>query len=305
MFRRLALLLLLGLFAVPAAAQQLPTLNIAGPPAAEPDVRRLQAMNLDRLSGAVALSGLADPGPPIPVFVEPEGTELATSTPSWVAGFATGADGVVVVFPARVGAYPYDSLEELVQHEVAHILIDRAAGGRPVPRWLHEGIAMTAGERWGLEDNWRFAVDLAKVGEVRIDDLDRLFANPASVHHAYAVSGSFVHFLLRRHGPEVTSALLAELASGRGFAEAFVDVTGETLGVAEEEFWRRQTFWFRWLPLVSSSTVLWIGVTALALLAFVRRRQRDAELEAGWEEAEERAAAAAAERAEKRREWIH
>lgn len=309
MRRRLALLLLAAALAVPAGAQRLPDLEITGPTAATADVRRLQAMNPERLAGAAALAGLADPGPPIRVLVVPEGTPLAEQTPSWVAGFATGAEGAVVVFPARAGAYPYDSLEELLQHEVAHVLVDRAAAGRPVPRWLHEGIAMTAGERWGLGDNWRFAVDLTRAGEVRIADLDRLFANPGSVPRAYAVSGSFVNFLLRRHGRGVSAALLAEIAAGRGFDDAFTNVTGETLAAAEEAFWRRQTLWFRWLPLLTSSTVLWIGVTLLALLAFARRRRRDAELAERWAEEERLANEAAAARrlagGETPGGWIH
>ena len=317
MYRLLALLLLTAVVLTPHAPARhppapLPDLQITGPPEAAPDVRRLQHMNLERLVGAVRLSGLADPGPPIRVLVVPEGSSLAEQAPSWVAGYATGAGGAIVVFPARAGAYPYDSLEELLQHEVAHVLIDRAAGGRPVPRWLHEGIAMTAGDRWGIEDDWRFAVDLTRTGEVRLAELDRLFARPGSVSRAYAVSGSFVNFLLRRHGPRVTAELLAEIAAGRSFDDAFGSVAGETLGAAEEAFWRRQTLWFRWVPLATSSTVLWIGVTALALVAIVRRRHRDAELRERWaaEEAARLAGDAAARQAAAGGEagssgWIH
>jgi len=282
-------------------------------------VRRLRRIDPARFAGAMGLAGLTDPGPPIRVLVVPERSELARRTPGWIAGFAAGANGPIVVFPARVGAYPYDSLEELLQHEVAHVLIDRAAGGRPVPRWLHEGIAMTAGDRWGLEDRGRFAVDVARSGEVPLASLDRLFAGPdAAVRRAYAVAGSFVNDLLRRYGPQVTGELLAGIATGRSLDRAFEDATGDSLADAEARFWRRQTFWNRWLPLLASSTVLWLGVTLLALLAFHRRRQRDAALMERWEREDAALARAAARRAaeergiveergeaERPREWVH
>jgi hypothetical protein len=297
----LLLWLLPAATAAAAAVQEeprLPELSFEAGEGMGAAARRLEAMDRQRLTGAVRLSGLSDPGPPIRVLLVPEDAPLARQTPSWVAGFASGPWNPVVLFPARPARYPYDSLEDLLQHEVAHVLIDRAAAGRPVPRWLHEGIAMTAGDRWGLEDSGRFAFEVARRGRVPLTSLDRYFHGPTSdVARAYAIAGGFVNFLLRRHGPEVTGEILAGLAAGRSVDAAFQRATGESLGDAEEAFWRRETFWFRWVPLLTSSTVLWIGVTALALMAIVRRRQRDAELRRRWEEEEEEKERQAAEAA--------
>ncbi len=306
----LAVGLVLALTTLPAVAADLPPaprLVYQGDPDTQDSIRRLEAIDPVRLAGAMRLTGLDTPGRPIRVVVASERSDLARRAPPWVAGYASGTDGPIVVFPARAGAYPYDSLEELLQHEVAHVLVNRAAGGRPVPRWLHEGIAMTAGDRWGLEDRGRFALDVARGGAVPLARVDRLFRGSSSeVRRAYAVSGGFVNHLLRRHGPRVTGDLLAGLAAGRPLEDAFAAATGEPLAAAEERFWRRQTFWHRWVPLLGSSTVLWIGVTLLALLAFRRRRRRDAELMARWEDEDAAAArAAAAREAGEPRSWIH
>ena len=42
------------------------------------------------------------------------------------------------------------TLEDVLRHEVAHVLISRAAGGRAVPRWFHEGVAMSVDAGWDL-----------------------------------------------------------------------------------------------------------------------------------------------------------
>lgn len=278
--------------AVPAAASEIsaaplaaPRLVFTGEPATAGDVARLREIDPARFTGALRLAGLDDPGAPIRVAVLPESSEVARRTPDWIAGFANGGQSAIVLFPARAGHYPYDSLEELLQHEVAHVFIDRAAGGAPVPRWLHEGIAMTAGDRWGLADQSRFAFDVAIGGEVPLASLDRRFRG-TEVRRAYAVAGGFVQYLLRSHGPEVTGDILAGLAAGEGIGEAFAEATGESLATAEERFWKRQTFWSRWLPLLTSSTVVWSGIALLALVAYRRRKQRAAELMERWEDEE-------------------
>jgi hypothetical protein len=47
----------------------------------------------------------------------------------WIAGFASNGEGpekkdeMVVLFPARTPSYPNSSLEDVLRHEVAHVLI--------------------------------------------------------------------------------------------------------------------------------------------------------------------------------------
>lgn len=301
--------LVLALVPAPAFAQaSLPELAIEAPPELRRYLARLDHVDRQRLAGAMALAGLAEPGPPIRVILAPEGSPMARRVPPWVSGYALGEVGTVVLFPTRVGAYPYDSLEELLQHEVAHVMVARAARGSEVPRWLHEGIAMTAGGAWGLGDSGRFGLSVARQGEVPLARLPEYFSRGgAATARAYAVSGGFVRFLLRRHGQQVTGEILAGVADGLPFEEAFRRAAGESLFDAEEAFWRRQTFWHRWLPLLTSSTVLWIAVTLLALWAIRRRRRRDAEVAARWEREDALAAAAvaAAEAEEPEGGWLH
>jgi hypothetical protein len=270
-----------------------PELVIEAPERLSAAADRLAALDRERLWTAVELAGLDDPGPPIRIVLAPEGSPEARAVHSWVAGYARGATGPIVIFPDRTPTYPDESLEELVHHEVAHVLIARAARGHPVPRWFNEGTAMAAGRAWGVEDGSRFVLATLRGGPVRLADADRLFAGGgAAAARAYAVSGAFVRDLRRRHGPEVTGEVLRRVGRGVVFEDAFRQATGEPLAAAEESFWRRRTFWQRWLPFLTSSFALWLAVTLLALWAFRRRRRRDAELAERWAEEEQARAAA-------------
>jgi hypothetical protein len=274
------LLLCLGL-ALPGAAQPL---IVEAPPALEPVAQRLRSLDPVQIEGAARLVGLDDPGPPIRVVLAPEGSVEALSAPPWVAGYARPEQGVVVLLPARSPRYPDSSLEDLLRHEVAHVLVGRASNDRPLPRWFHEGVAMIAGLAWGLEEQSRLAATLLSGGEVPLAEVDRRFTgSEGEVRSAYTLAGAFVRDLMRRHGREVVGTILSGVAAGQSFEESFARATGTTLAGAERAFWDSQTLWYRWVPFLTSSVVLWILVTLLALWAIRRRRKRDAARLAAWE----------------------
>ena len=148
---------------------------------------------------------------------------------------------------------------------------------------------MTASRDRDFEDRARVGVSLLVDGSTTLSNIDAAFAGGSgSVAAAYALAGDFVGDLERRHGAGTIAKLLAATAQGDSFETAFESAVGEPLARVETAYWKRQTFWNRWFPLLTSNAVLWGGLSILVVLAFRRRRQRDAALRAQWE-AEERA----------------
>jgi hypothetical protein len=243
----------------------------------------------------MALVGLAEPGPPIRVLLVPESSAVARGVPAWVAGFAEGTS-TVVLLPQRTPGYPDGGLEEVLAHEVAHVLIARATSGRAVPRWFHEGIAMVAGRSWGLQDRTRLAMDLLSGSRVPLHRLDDLFSgDDASVRRAYALAGSLVQELLEKYGPGLPRAIFSRMGRGDRFEDAMRQVTGATPLDVAEIFSARQSFLRRWIPVVTSGAALWFGITVMAIVAGRKRRRRHREQLARMA-AEEEAAARDAER---------
>src|SRR5262249_20818888 len=135
--------------------------------------------------------GLQNPGPPIHVILAPETSDLAHREPAWIAGFAEGETNTVVIFPARSPGYPDDTLEGVLRHEVTHILILRAAEGRPVPRWVNEGFAMTAERARRFQDQTQLFYELVRGSAAGPDELNRLFSGTQSDQtRAYALAGA-------------------------------------------------------------------------------------------------------------------
>ncbi len=267
------------------ALAPVPALIFDAPEFLRPLVGRLRNVDPRGFRAAMDLIGVEHPGPPIRVILAPESARLAQLVPAWISGYAAGAEGIIVLLPERVPSYPYGSLESVLSHELAHVLVARAAAGRAVPRWFDEGLAMVVADRWDLEDRARLVWAMVGGGQISLAQLDGEFRKDrTSAQGAYVLAKAFVRYLLRRWGEEVPGRMLALLAEDLPFPEAFVRVTGVSLHDAESAFWSQQTVWNRWVPIVTSSATLWMAVTVLALYAYRKQRQHAAALKQRWAE---------------------
>ena len=278
-------LLLAALLAATPMAAVAPTRLVFDPqPGLPPSANRLAEAPRPWVSSVMELVGLDAPGPDIRVVLAPESSPLAKSAPAWVSGYTDGVTSdvgsVVVILAERTPSYPDGGLEEVLAHEVAHILIHRASGGRRVPRWFDEGVAMLAARSWRLRDQTELALGLLSGPRTPLWKLDDLFQGErGEVERGYALSGTLVQDLLERYGPAVPRIVLARLAHGDTFEEAVRGATGATLIDVGEAFYERQATLKLWIPILTSTAVLWFGISLLAIAAGIRKRRRRAELE--------------------------
>jgi hypothetical protein len=265
-----------------------PELRIEGPPEFAAIRARLESLDPQRLADIARLLAMNDAGAPIRVVLAGESSDFSRRVAPWVAGFAVSGSELVVIFPARSPGYPHDSLDDVLRHEVAHVLIERAAAGRAVPRWFNEGVAMSVEHARRFQDQTELLYQLLLGSRTSLDTLDRLFAgDQRDETRAYALAGAFVDDLLQRYGSKAPGEILMRVAQGASFETAFTGVIGKTPATANLEFWERQRIWTIWAPIVTSSGTLWLVVTLLALLAIYRHRQKNAAIEKRWEEEDE------------------
>jgi hypothetical protein len=270
---------------VQRAVTDIPQLIIEAPEELAAARARLESFDTGRLRGVMHLVGLDAPGDPIHVILAPEGSPLARQAPPPIAGFASLDENLIVLFPARSPAYPHDTLEDVLHHEVAHVLISRAARGAPVPRWFHEGLAVLAERTWRFEDDARLLRELVLVSPISLDRLDALFAEDGvSRARAYTLAAAFVRDINRRHGADAAARILRRVGGGDTFERAFAQATGESVSAAEIAFWNGHRFWTSIGPFLTTQTALWMIVTIVGIYAIIRRRQQRAAQRARWEE---------------------
>ncbi len=271
-----------------AAAQQAPELRFENPDGTASGLPI--AVDREHVQRLVKLTRLTDPGGPIPIVIVPERSDIASAVPSWIAGVAYSDKSTVLLFPARSPRYPHDSLADVLHHEIAHVLIYRAARGNDVPRWFNEGLASVSERVWNAEDRRQLAWALATGSRIRMSEVNDAFgAGPGRVEAAYALGSAFVRKLIDEHGIDAPAAILAGIADGLPFDRAFERATGVRFAVAERNFSQDVTSWERWIPLVTSPFVLWSATTLLAIYALIAFRVRRAEKRRRWDEEERQA----------------
>ena len=277
----LALLPLIAVAASPASAQA-PSLNIEAPPRLSSAAERLRATDYVPLTRALDAAGLAMPARLSVTLVSDDDARVAR-IPRWVVGLASGTEHILI-FPERIGPYPYDSLEAVMRHEVVHLALNTRAGGQPLPRWFHEGVAVTLVSGWGTGDELRLL--LAALDPPSMADIGRLFASDAypDTTQAYLLSTALVDEIRRRHGVDALGRIAGRVGSGLAFDAAFAAATGESVEAAADRAWRGHRRLSRWVPVLTSPSAAWTVILALAGLAFIARLRRRKELRRRWDE---------------------
>ena len=262
-----------------------PLLVFEAPESFRATVTRLERIDQSRFRESMDLVGLPRPGNPIRVIVAAEQSEWAQQAPGWALGYAIPRKGIIVILPQRVVAYPYDSLENVLSHEVAHIVTARASNGRNLPRWFEEGLAMVAAREWDFQDSARLTWAMVLGDPISIESLDALFhEDKALARKAYVLSHAFVRFFIQEFGRDWPRNMLAFVSQGVPFQEAFFRTTFRPLKIAEAAFWANQTVWIRWVPAITSTLALWLAILGLALYVFNKQRQRAKALKRQWQE---------------------
>jgi hypothetical protein len=130
-------------------------------------------------------------------------------------------------------------VEELVVHELAHIVFDDAAGnlyGYP-PRWLNEGLAVYLAKGYDEGDRAQVGAAARAGTIIPLEGLAGQFPTRASRFGlAYAESVSAVDRFVSVYGEDELATLITSFADGTSLDEAFQAATGESF-LAFEDDW--------------------------------------------------------------------
>ena len=139
-----------------------------------------------------------------------------------------------LISPAQISS---DWVEELVVHELAHLVFDAAVSSPYAypPRWLNEGLAVylstgyTEGDRVQVEG-------AARAGSIiPLDGLGGQFpTRPGRFGLAYAESVSAVDHFVQTFGEPRLVELITSFSDGLGLDEAFEVATGESFSAFDD-----------------------------------------------------------------------
>jgi hypothetical protein len=146
--------------------------------------------------------------------------------PEWTGGIALSAHNAVLtsIDPKQIGSWARD----VIPHEIAHLVVGARmfnCSGAFLPTWLNEGLAVHAENGTDSISDIKRALENRRILSLR--SLAGEFASdPELARLNYAFSGAIVAYLVREHGGEKISALLADVRDGAPIDEAMQRVYG-------------------------------------------------------------------------------
>jgi hypothetical protein len=220
---------------------------------------------------------------------DPTLARFDAEVPEWAAGYVDPARRLGAIRVALSAQYPYGTLESVLAHEATHQMLNDAVGDR-IPLWFNEGVATMQGRRWSFDDYRIVTTTLLTSDLAQLSALDSMFhASEPEAEVAYAASFSFVSWSARAYGPAFLRDVL-HATRDRRFEQAWRQRAGVPLEESERLWRRASTFHYRWIPILTASSTLWLLITLLFVVAGVRKRARAREIERRWAEEERREA---------------
>jgi hypothetical protein len=99
-------------------------------------------------------------------------------------------------------------------------------------------------------------------------------------------SEALVGHVIATYGRQAFGTFVSRLAEGESFDDALVGAFSVTPERFEERWRTHLTRRYTWIPVITSSTVLWVLMMAVAFVAYAAKRRRNRRTVAAWAEEE-------------------
>jgi len=212
--------------------------------------------------------------------------EVAYESPDWGAGMAL-LDKNRIVIKSPKSLRINKSFRELLGHELTHIMLHRAANGRWLPRWIHEGLAMYVSGEWRIGQDILVARVVWTGRLMHLTQLEDLSTfNGAEAQLAYTESYLAVSRLLKRTDPLVLSDMLSLYRENRDFARSWKATLGVDYGVWAANWYSSISRQYHLFVFLFDSEVFWIVLTLGFIILIVAKKRQNAKVRRKWKREE-------------------
>ncbi|MBD3319460.1 MAG: hypothetical protein GF350_00015 [Chitinivibrionales bacterium] len=199
--------------------------------------------------------------------------------PEWGGGGAVGTD--LIIIPVDKDPFLNQSFIQVAFHEMVHIVLNRAYPSLHIPRWFHEGVALSLSGDLAINEHVIISWALFIRNLVALADIDsvNLFTR-SRANLAYCQSRQAVQLLIRTYDIDIIPEILVSAKQHQDFWKGVHD----TLGLTRKEFARlaREDLHKRYslLFVFADTYLVWFGIIVLFIIAvFVTRFRNRKKLE--------------------------
>ncbi len=195
--------------------------------------------------------------------------------PEWADGTAWPSLGQIYLRRPRIR----DSdrpLEQVLRHEIVHILLGRAFAPEHPPTWLQEGTATLLSGEYGPDMGERFVQSVGAGYAPSLDALSDGFpSHSGRASIAYAESADFMAYMRATYGEDAIPQMVRSGAAGESMASAVRTVSGEFMPEVERDWLRRfNRPTLNWVTMLSNWEAWWAMLAGVSVVGLVLARRR-------------------------------
>ncbi|HVP36980.1 MAG TPA: peptidase MA family metallohydrolase [Terriglobales bacterium] len=210
-------------------------------------------------------------------------SKLGSDFPDWGIGAAVSGHNLIVLKSPAKFRYnrPYS---EVLEHELAHIFMDKETGNATPPRWLDEGFAMLESREWQIGQDIlivRAVFTNSIIPLSQIEDLNSFSNSQAEL--AYTESYLAVSYFLDQYGKESFFRLLNYLSTGQALDLAFSKATGESYIGFQAGFVDFLKKKYNWLAFLGDNILFWLVLAFLLVFLYFMKRYYNRKTIKRWE----------------------
>ncbi len=237
---------------------------------------------------------IADFGQPVTgamvIYIAPSEAEFHRLTggqmPEWGIAAAAPMQSKLFLKSARF-ARPEIRLNQVVIHELSHIVLTRALNGNDPDRWFDEGLAQYEADEGGVSGSLRLARGMVARQLVWLDEIDNVLAfQQDKAFLAYLEARSAIDFLVEQYGQRIIADLVAQLRNGLNMDAALLQTTGAGFQDFQTDWYLDLKTKYRWAILLDYPFLFSALVAILFVTAVIVRRKRSKCIVQSWEEQE-------------------
>ncbi len=203
--------------------------------------------------------------------------------PDWGAGMAILDQAKIVIKSPKympIGK----SFRELIGHELAHIMLYRAADGRWLPRWLQEGFAMYSSGEWHIGQDILVA-RAAWTGRLiplhHMEDLMTFKGIQAQL--AYTESYLAAAHLLDKADPSILADFLSDYRANADFYADWKSQMGTDYVTWISKWLTDTSRQYHFFIFLLDSEMFWLILASIFVLLFLLKKRQNARTKRRWE----------------------
>lgn len=191
----------------------------------------------------------------------------ASGLPEWGGGGTRSGDEIVVFTDAK--PFLQMNAEQTTIHELVHASIIQITENTPLPRWFHEGVAMTLAGEIAFNELFVIARASAFGGLAAYSSIDSVnYFSQSRAELMYAQSHQAVLFMVQTYGLSSLGDLCVATRKTGSFESAVVQVIGITKEQLLIAFKNDLAKRYGLLFFAGDDTIVWVGIVILFMVAF-------------------------------------